>query len=211
LSSTIRRFSSVFETLSTFPSRFSNAAYSGDAGFDFMGIIVMPKLQNITKVDAARRQLATAIELWFNDKDAVSIHSLAYAAYDVIHILSEKHGRKQTLILDSPLVKDEHRKEFREAIRRAGNFFKHAGRDPEEALHFNPESNEFFIYFSILGIELMGININNLERAFTVWLCLQRPEMMTQNGRIMFSERFRVDTLNEIREMPKCEFFKMWL
>ncbi len=171
----------------------------------------MSEPQEITKIDAARRQLSTAIELWFNDKDAVSIHSLAYAAYDVIHTVSQKHGRKQTLILDSDWVKDEHKKEFRDAIRRAGNFFKHADRDPEEALKFKPESNEIFIYFAILGLELMGLTINRFEHAFVIWLCFQRPEMLTQKGRVMFSERFPVGTFNEIRKMPKREFFQACL
>ncbi len=34
----------------------------------------------IVKLDAARRQLAAAIELWFIEGDSVSIHTLAYAA-----------------------------------------------------------------------------------------------------------------------------------
>jgi len=171
----------------------------------------MSETQEITKIDAARRQLATAIDLWFNDKDAVSIHSLAYAAYDVIHTLSKKHGRRQTLILDSDLVKDEHRKVSRDAVRRTGNFFKHADHDPDATLEFQPDINEFFIFFAILGVELMGITLTNFERAFTVWTCLQRPEMMTQQGRVMFSERFPVDALDDIRKMPKSEFFQVWL
>ena len=60
----------------------------------------MSAVEVVTKIDAARRQLATAIDLWFNDKDAVSIHTLAYAAYDVIHGLSKRRGRKQSLIMD---------------------------------------------------------------------------------------------------------------
>jgi hypothetical protein len=37
----------------------------------------------VTKLDAARRQLRTAIHLWFNDGDPVSIHALAFAAYEL--------------------------------------------------------------------------------------------------------------------------------
>jgi hypothetical protein len=40
----------------------------------------------ISKFDAARRQLNTAITLWFADGDPVAIHTLAYAAYEIIHV-----------------------------------------------------------------------------------------------------------------------------
>ena len=165
----------------------------------------------MSKFDAARRQLATAIELWFNDKDPVSIHTLAYTSCDVIHTLSEKRGRKQTLIFDTELVNNENRKEYRIAVRAAGNFFKHGARDPEAMLNFDPLINESFIYFAILGIELMGFTVTNVERAFVAWISLQHPEWLTPEGHVILTERFPVSTLDEIREMPKSEFFNIWL
>ena len=44
----------------------------------------------ITKLDAARRQLDTAIELFFANGDFVSIHALAYAAYTLTRNLCDK-------------------------------------------------------------------------------------------------------------------------
>jgi hypothetical protein len=41
----------------------------------------------IYKIEAARRQLDSAIELWFLDKDEVSVHTLAAAAYQLVHDL----------------------------------------------------------------------------------------------------------------------------
>ena len=38
----------------------------------------------ISKIEAARRQLDSAIELWFLDKDEVSVHTLAAAAYQLV-------------------------------------------------------------------------------------------------------------------------------
>jgi hypothetical protein len=163
--------------------------------------------ETVSKLDAARRQLATAIELWFNEKDSVSVHTLAYAAHDVIHALSKKHGRKQSLIMDYEGIKDEHKQMFRKAVRKAGNYFKHADYDPDESLEFNPASNEFFIFFAILGVELMGITINPIERAFIVWRCLHYPDLMTDHGRKMFSDGFPIQMLEYMRTIPKHEFF----
>ena len=46
----------------------------------------------VSKLDAARRQLDCAIELWFADKDAVSTHGLAAAAHQIIHDTNRKKG-----------------------------------------------------------------------------------------------------------------------
>jgi len=46
----------------------------------------------ISKLDAARRQLATAITLWFEDRDPVSIHTLVFAAYEIIHAVSKQRN-----------------------------------------------------------------------------------------------------------------------
>ncbi len=41
----------------------------------------------LTKIDVARRQLATAIQLFFENGDPVSIYSLAANAWEVIDVL----------------------------------------------------------------------------------------------------------------------------
>jgi hypothetical protein len=42
----------------------------------------------VTKWSAATSQLETAIQLWFNEGDPVSIHTLAVAAHDCFNALS---------------------------------------------------------------------------------------------------------------------------
>ena len=44
----------------------------------------------VTKLDSARRQLVTAIRLFFNGGDLVSVYSLALNAWDVIDVLCTK-------------------------------------------------------------------------------------------------------------------------
>jgi hypothetical protein len=73
--------------------------------------IDLPKLGSevlhLSKLDVARSQLQTAIHLWFHDGDPVSIHTLAYAAYEIIHFVSKKHNRTKQLIFDTLSVKEE--------------------------------------------------------------------------------------------------------
>jgi hypothetical protein len=111
----------------------------------------------IGKLDAARRQLGTAITLWFNDGDPVSVHALAYAAYEVVHAISKKRDpNRRDLIFDSALVKDEYRREFNAVIRKHANFFKHADKDGDSVIEFNPALSELFILFAFL--QYWGVN-----------------------------------------------------
>jgi hypothetical protein len=52
----------------------------------------------ISKIEAARRQLDSAIELWFLDKDEVSVHTLVAAAYQLVHDLKEHKGLARELL-----------------------------------------------------------------------------------------------------------------
>ena len=79
----------------------------------------------VTKLNAASRQLDTAIKLWAADDDPVSIHSLAFAAHQIVHDLNRTESG-EPLIMDSPLVPDDRRRDFVNAVKRFSNFFKHA-------------------------------------------------------------------------------------
>ena len=46
----------------------------------------------LTKLDAARRQLETAVRLYFHEGDPVSTHTLAAAAYNVLRALNKRQG-----------------------------------------------------------------------------------------------------------------------
>jgi hypothetical protein len=62
----------------------------------------------ISKLAAARRQLATAIELWFIDGDPVAIHTLAFAAFEVIRTISKKRNpNRRKLLFDSLKVPEK--------------------------------------------------------------------------------------------------------
>jgi hypothetical protein len=62
----------------------------------------------VTKLDAARRQLRTALRLWFHDGDPVSIHALLAAAHEIIHRLYRNKGLRN-LMFDNENIEEEHR------------------------------------------------------------------------------------------------------
>jgi hypothetical protein len=48
----------------------------------------------VSKLDAARRQLDGAIQLWFSNGDPVAIHALVCAAHQIIQDINEKKGER---------------------------------------------------------------------------------------------------------------------
>lgn len=131
-------------------------------------------MAELSKADAARRQLVTAIRLYFNWGDEVSIHTLAAAARNVLCKLCEHRGVTHSLLLDRLLaefVKLEHHKEFCSKFRESENFFKHADRDPEECLTFNPETTDYMLLEAVEAYTVLtGENVPELHAYRGWWL-----------------------------------------
>jgi hypothetical protein len=164
----------------------------------------------ITKLDAARRQLRTAIILWFRDGDPVAIHTLAFAAYEIIHFVSKKRNRLRDLLFDSLVIEDQYRKEFGIFIKRHANFFKHANKDVDDVIEFRPVFSEPFILFALLGIELCGERLNAEESAFFYWTAFHRPRWISAEGRKRLEDRITVERAAQIRTIPRSEFLQVF-
>ena len=119
----------------------------------------MDKQIKISKLDSAKRQLETLIRLYFQNGDPVSIHTLCSAAYTVIKDINEKRGGSPMLVLGilKVMVKPDKEREVRQLLKQAENFFKHADRDHDETLDFNPKQTDILIldacskYFDLTG------------------------------------------------------------
>jgi hypothetical protein len=104
------------------------------------------------------------------------VHALAYAAYEVVHAISKRRDpNRRDLLFDSALVKDEHRREFNATIKKHANFFKHADKDGDSVIEFNPALSEMFILFATLGRELCGEAPSDEECIFLWWLKSTSP------------------------------------
>lgn len=95
------------------------------------------KLSPITKIDAAKRQLNTVIVLFFDEGEAVSIHTLSAAAYEILLAVGKEEVDFHTLA-GAECVREEKKKEFLDLLHEAKNFFKHGKKDPKAFLDFDP-------------------------------------------------------------------------
>lgn len=97
---------------------------------------------DITKQEVVSRQLETAIVFFFSDDDAISIHTLASAASQILYDLCRKIGKPSIRERWQDLIVKEHQREWHTIVTRAYNFFKHAKNDAFTNLtYFNHRSN----------------------------------------------------------------------
>lgn len=141
-----------------------------------------PGTFRVTRIDAAKRQLKTALELWFADGEPVSIHSLASNAHQIIHDLN-RNAKGPELLFDSAAIKPDSKKAVVSILKTEQNFFKHADLrkgKPADAIDFDPSTrSETFFYMAIKGLVFLDQALTDIHIAFLVWLVLHRPGWMT--------------------------------
>jgi hypothetical protein len=167
----------------------------------------------ITKLSAARSQLDCALRLWFADDDAVSVHTLASAAYQVIHDLNASQKGKP-LLFDSPSIPKDQRKKAVASLKQFGGFFKHADLrrpNPATEIEFDPTLSEFFLVASILGIERIAGKLTDVEATFLFWAQLHGRPFIKDGGKEELEKSYSVDSLKTLRGLSKNELFVIYM
>jgi hypothetical protein len=161
----------------------------------------------LRKLDVAKRQLETALRLWFADGDPVSIHTLIVASLEVISALLKHKGLKSNFY-DSDLIKPEFRKEFNRRVRENANFFKHADLDPDAEREFKPGLNELLMIFAVSGLaDLQGKTSTGIEHAFHVWMVLHFPHFLDEKLAKIWNDH---PSSELVRKMRKQELLALW-
>ena len=163
----------------------------------------------VSKTDAARRQLETAVRLWFFSGDPVAIHTLAAAAHQVLHDLGKKQGAP-TLLRDLPGVKPEYTARVRQAVSKYENFFKHADDDPDGLLDFNPEGTEAFLVDAVLTYEKLTQENAPILATFKTWFFLHHPDLLQKEAKEKLAQVLG-EEISSFVDIPKAEFFTQFL
>jgi hypothetical protein len=156
----------------------------------------------ISKLDSARRQLKTAIKLFFANGDFVSIHALSYAAYTITRNLCDQTSNPASFTkwMHDNISKSQH-DEHNKALKEAGNFFKHADRDPKAILEYIPGQYEIFIVFAVKQYEAITNEVTLPMSVFGVWRGVHRNKDDVKD-RVPESE------LKRLAGMEKGEFYE---
>lgn len=160
----------------------------------------------ISKVEAAQQQVDTAIQLFFDDGDPISIHTLLYAAHDIIHGL-HKRATGKPLFFDNDAVKSI--PGLIQIIKDWPNFFKH-GRPYEldRLLEFNPECNLIFFSACITGLDSVRPRRSDLQHAIVYWLLVHHPEYFPSES---LRRRPSGENLRQVRKLRKRAFLQAYI
>jgi hypothetical protein len=152
------------------------------------------RIEKVTKIEAAQRQLRTACQLFFQDADSISVHTLAWAVHEIL----EQHPRTAgSLLFDIAKESPESDKAHAE-LTEARNFFKHYHNKPLKTIKFIENLNEWLLidcgqmYRSITG------KVPREVCAVNVWVSVRRNIPFFDNPLV-------VQYMREL-DLPKAEF-----
>ena len=133
--------------------------------------------EKVTKVDAARRQLHTAIRLFLEEGDLISVHTLSRAAHDILRTLLLANGGG-SFIKDSEFIKVELRGELSKYLNHPSNFFKHADRDPEDVLTFHHMLCPLWLMDCCVMYQKLTGKFSRESATFAMWFVVQYPDLL---------------------------------
>ena len=161
----------------------------------------------ISKIDAARRQLHSAIVLYFNDADPVPIHTLTAASYNILRDITKAHGKPSMLVKDRMIerIKPGREKFVRDKINEAENFFKHADKDPAGTLDFSPVETELLMFDACLQYQIITDEAIQALKIYELWFLLHNKNLFNLPAQIsVLTNKIGRD----LGTMAKNEFFK---
>jgi hypothetical protein len=130
----------------------------------------------LTKLDAAVRQLNTAIELFFEKRDPVSVRTLVGAAGRILSDLVEHHkpgeSWRSNTVKSIPTLKPS---EVYDILNGTPNFLKHADRDPNGEHLFTEEENEDLLFMAALECGEISATSHEMQ-VFQIWYMAAHPE-----------------------------------
>ncbi len=133
---------------------------------------------DISKLDAAKRQLECAINLFFKQADPISIHTLTAAAHQLLMDIGRLENVK-SFVKESSLIKKEYFAEYIKTINTAENFFKHAEKDRSALLKFNPEQTEFLLLDAVEMYMQLTNEMSEDMTIFRVWFLIKYPDVIS--------------------------------
>jgi len=168
----------------------------------------VPKLK-INKAEAAKSQLETAIKLWFNNDDPVSIHTLAAAAHQIIHDLGTKQGRA-TALRGLDTIPPHLKQRVRQTLKKPENFLKHADHDQNNVLDFPPEITEGFILDAVEAYEFITKEKVPLFSTFKLWMCIHKPQIFKKEFLEQFNRAIAPADV-ELSKLTRPQFYNISL
>ena len=110
----------------------------------------------VSKLEAAKRQLNVAVRLMFEGGDPVAVHTLVGAASVIISDLVEKHHPDQSWDKFAQEANKITASEYFQVMRKPQNFLKHARDDADATLDFELKDTESVAFWAAMNLGNFG-------------------------------------------------------
>jgi hypothetical protein len=138
----------------------------------------MSTIPTISNLEAAHRQLCTAIRLFFADDDAVAVHTLACAAREIYekHCRATGRGRMFDFVQAGNPAYAE--RDLWNLLNAARNFFKHPAASPHDRIEFDDSMNDFQLLAACTDCATLSAPHQPPEvQAFSLWfVAVEEPD-----------------------------------
>jgi hypothetical protein len=164
----------------------------------------------VDKLEAIRRQIDTAIWLWFNEADLVSINTLADAAMIALDELYQALKMERPLPFNTKYMPEgmttEELRERRKRIKEAGTFAKHARHDHDLLYEYNPVFTELYIHCAVMAhTTLEDYDMHGLRSIFCLYFGARWPQFFQFDAFPVPDERIDIE---RVKELSRTEFFQ---
>ena len=123
----------------------------------------------VGKLDAARRQFSTAIDLLFSKADPISVHTLIGASSNIISDLVGNSSAERSWDKLAQEANDMPSRQYFLILRTAQNFLKHAKNDPCKSLNFDPADSDHLGFLITLNLGELDCKLSGKESLFQLW------------------------------------------
>lgn len=135
----------------------------------------------ITKLQAGIIQIKEAINLFFEGRNVVAIHTIAGAGSGLLFDLSEHEGI-ESFVRGNPNVRSDKKRLWISKLNEAQNFLKHADRDKDGILDFNQNITGILLFEGCLLIESLTQEIIPEVKVFLIWFATKNPDVLAEGA-----------------------------
>ena len=169
---------------------------------------IKPQLVKLSKIEAARRQIESAVWLWFMDGDMVSVYTLASAARRTLVSLANLWG---TEAWPSTAAYLPQRVQNQRHIRtdNAATFFKDAKE--KESYEVSPQWTELYLFDAVMAYSNLAADHcgSALMSTFVVRFAVERQELFVPGAFSLLEKRVsKTFNLGRLEQLSRIEFLK---
>ncbi len=98
-------------------------------------------------------------------------------------------------------------KELCKKLNEAKNFFKHAEHDPEGAIEFYPESNEYMLWEAAIKYSELTGESTRYTMCMNLWFHVHHADMFTEE----YKKQFPMEAQRMAQSVSRVDFFRIFM